>query len=136
MIDSYNIKYIREDLEKAFATVGEKRGLSFKIDRIIYSKDDFKCVLRAVVLNDNGDSFEKIEFTKNCIAFNLTPEHFNKIFKVSRITKAGNTIINKYRICGIKTRNRKYPILAKDTVSGKIFKFTVATVVRNLNKSL
>ena len=51
----------------------------------------------------------------------LEPSDFGMEF-----TQRGDT----YTLCGLKTRNRKFPILAKKASDGKIYKFTEDGMVR------
>lgn len=60
------------------------------------------------------------EFAQSCFVFGLKPEHYGAEF-----TTNGTT----YKIVGLKPRSPKYPILAEDVKTGKVFKFHRSAVL-------
>jgi len=54
-----------------------------------------------------------------CRRYGFEPEHLGNVFHLGK---------NSYKITGLKTANRKYPILADDLANGKSYKFSPESV--------
>lgn len=117
------LDYIRKKINEALAQV---EGVSFTpIGTIQYSDKDFHFTIKgyfsetAVANEDVG----KVEFRLYAKRYGLSEDDYGK-----EVSIGGNT----YTLCGIHTRNRKYPIIAKRT-DGKNFKFSEKDVLYQLN---
>ena len=50
-MDKGKVRQLREDIDKALATVAEKHGVKFNVGRITFTDEDFKAQLRCLDLN-------------------------------------------------------------------------------------
>ena len=104
-LDKENIRTLHWQLEAVLQDWGKENGLGMKVGSLRYSKDGFRMTVEGAVLSGEVASFEKANFIRHCSKYGLTPEDFGREFT------NGDGV---YRICGIKTSNRKYPILAEN----------------------
>ena len=95
----------------ALQLVAEEYGLTVKRGRGTYDSATFTFKVTFIAQGDNGIP---ADFAKYAPMFGLVPEDFGAEFT----TRHGT-----FSICGIKPRNRKYPILGKCVKSGKTYKF-------------
>ena len=119
--DKENIKELRNDIEGALGVVAAKHNITFTIGGVRYGSDTIKL---SVSGSDNStpgvDIYEK-DFLKKCGQYGLTKENLGATFMSPQ---SGDL----FKITGLKTRNRKYPILAERVGDGKGFKFNEDTV--------
>lgn len=117
-------KVLRIGIASALEDLGKKYGVDFKVGGMRFSDNSVSIKLEAAVLNGSADSFDEVNFKENCHRYGLKPEDFGRIF---------GTLDGEFKITGIKTRNRKYPILTTRISDGKPFKFSPFTVKISLN---
>lgn len=89
-----------------------------------YGIDRVKSSLESFLEDDMENEFKK-EWNFNCRRYGFEKDDLGKMFYISN---------EGYEIIGLKTRNRKYPILAKNS-KGTIFKFDHVLVKAQLIKS-
>jgi len=77
-----------------------------------------KNALNEVLRAERKDAASK-DWDIYCRRYGFEPEHLGKIFHLGK---------NSYKITGLKTANRKYPILADSLINGKSYKFEAAAV--------
>lgn len=116
----------RKEFNADLKTLGEKYGIIFSMGNIRFTDREFHGKLSAVLpteLNGQGQvnlqDIEKANWTLNCRLIGLTPEDFGKIFMLNGV---------EYKIIGLKTNNRRFPIIASRIPDGKCFKFGDDTV--------
>jgi hypothetical protein len=114
--DRSNLKILRDDINEALNVVMKKHGLTHSIGRIGFDDLKFSTKLVVTVGNDvsgDKDVANRAEFERYCRLFDFKKSDFGRSF-VSR----GET----FTICGLSTRAKKYPILAKNS-NGDVYKF-------------
>ena len=122
-IDRNNIKSIRNAISNALKEVEEEYGLTIRVGNISYSLNEANVKVKVSVGTDTTQ-IARNEWDRGCRRFSLTPEMFGKEFYY---------MAGLYKIVGIKTRSRKYPVLAQSMRNGKVFKMS-DYVVRNALK--
>lgn len=118
-----NIKEIRAEVDSALHDIGQKHGIAFKINGISYGSDNFRSTINAVITEHSGDTVYSVEFKNKCWKYGFQKEDLGKEFR------SGD---NRFKIVGLKTRNRKYPVIAENVQTGKLHKFTALAVKENL----
>lgn len=121
-----NLNTMRADVAAALAAVEKKHGVSFKLGRISYSTNDFRCKLECFSTSDSsGNTVDPKEtnFKRDAFRVGVAADAFGKTFK------SGNSA---YKITGINARRPKYPVSAIRVASGKGYKFAVYSLPANL----
>ena len=113
-----NIEQVRSDIEAALRLVEHKHGLSFKVHKITYGKDQFRSRFECFITNPEATplELEKIEFIRYAPSFGLTEADFHKTFE-SRPDGV-------FLLVGLMPRRRKYPILGVNINTGIEMCFT------------
>ena len=109
---------LREEIDEALAPVLKKYGMSAHTGNARYNDVDATFKLK-VMLGSNDDAAQR-DWDRVCRLYGLKPEDFGSLFESGGV---------QWEICGIQTRSRKYPILAKNE-NGTIYKFTADEVRR------
>ena len=115
------VAQIQRDINEALAAVAAKHNLTLEPCRARYSDTNVKVTLE---LNVQTESGEPADFSRHAQMLGLPADCFGK-----QIVVSGRTMT----ICGIKLRNRKYPILA--SCQGKTFKLTERMVLIGLERA-
>lgn len=116
---------LRVGIAGALEDLGKKYGVDFKVGSMGFTDNSVTIRLEAAVLNGSANSYDEVNFKENCHRYGLKPEDYGRVF---------GHLDGEFKITGIKTRNRKYPILAERLSDGKSFKFSPATVKLCLTK--
>ena len=87
-----------------------------------------KLVITENDVSGNQVDAAEVSFVANARHFGVRASDYNRVFE--SYTSGG-----RYRLKGIKPRNRKYPFIATRLSDGKSFKFTERTVVDALGYS-
>ena len=106
-----------QDVAKRFGLTVERRSGSYT-DQTFTAKFEFKAVAK------DGTDAEQATFNQYCGLFNLEPSDFGKTFTVNR---------EVWTFAGLRMKRSKYPILARNVVTGKITLFTQDVVDRYLD---
>ena len=118
-INSYFLEKFRSEFKDAVSEIEKKHGISISLGGISYSPSSFSSKLEVIESQPDEEgnfvSGEQARFNANCKYLGLTPSHYGVEFM------HGNT---KFKLIGIKPRNRKYPIIAKSVKTGTIYKLT------------
>jgi hypothetical protein len=69
---------------------------------------------------------ERQDYEQQCGRFGLKPEWLDKVFTT--------TMGERFQITGLRTRGRKYPVLARNTRTKKGYKFPAQTVIRAMER--
>lgn len=109
--DRKNLKDIRLQINSELEKMSKKLGIQFSIGNISFQEKSFTTKMSAVLAGDSAEA-AKIEFEKNCWRAGVNKDMFGKV-----ISYAGKS----YKICGIKPRSWKRPILAER--NGSQYKF-------------
>ncbi len=124
MITRQLLKILREEIDQALKTVGEKHGLEFQAGSASFSGNNFTFKLAGSMIGEDGKAVTKEVETFKAFAklYGLQPEDLGKEF-----TRHGR----RFTICGLKMSAKKYPIMATRD-DGERFKFPAEDVVRLL----
>ena len=103
---------LREALEPELKRIGKETGLDLSIGAMTYG-DKITCRLTALPA---GVDPEAVEWKRCCVRYGLKPEHLNEV-----ISFRGS----KFKLIGLNTRRRKYPLTGLDVDNGKRYKLPV-----------
>jgi hypothetical protein len=120
MIGRPGAKLMRVEMQEALNIIGERYGMAFEIGRITFDNNSIKASVEAVLTTTPDESKMAADFRKHCFKHNLKPSDLGRIFT--------NTRLERFEIVGLKSRNRKYPIIGQRVSDGKQFKFTSHSV--------
>ena len=117
-INKSTVQALAEEATEALRAIAEKHGIELKRERgncdpsagSFTGKWTFVCVSEGGIPSD---------FARHAVLVGLKAEDYGREFR---------TFNGTYTLCGIKPRNRKYPILGKCTRSGKTYKHTLQSV--------
>jgi hypothetical protein len=112
-------KDLTADLEKFFA----ERGLSVDLGSFSFDEDHFTTKM-TVNAGSKSDAKQKA-FVKNAFMYGLKADDYGKTFMSNG---------EEFRISGIKSRAKKYPITADRVRDGQSYKFPASLVKSKLGK--
>jgi len=120
-MDRAKVKMLRVALENALKTVEENFNVKVNIGNGSYNDSNcsFKTEFADVSANGEVKSKEAEDFKLYATQFGLEPDDFGKTF-----TSNGS----EFKITGLSTRKRKYPVLGTRVEDGRKFKFAVDMV--------
>ena len=116
-----NLDKIKSDIEKVL----EKHKLNSKIS----TKDMSSLLCINIVITKESTEIDNIEEdTRLSKSFGFSQNIIGKEFIGSRQ--------KRYRIVQIKTRNPRYPIIAMDLSTERLYKFPVANIKEKINNAM
>ena len=117
-INKYTVQLLAEEATEALLDIAEAHGLTLKQERGSYDPDagSFTGKWSFVCVSEDGIPSD---FARNAALFGLKAEDYGREF---------STFGGTFTLCGIKPRNRKYPILGKCVRTGKTYKHMLAVV--------
>ena len=126
-IKSFDRAACREVSDKvleAIKPVAAQLGLAVKKAPGNFSPENFIMKLEFSVIGEEGVAItrERQDYENQCFRFGLKKEWLDKVFS----TSDGRN----FQITGLRPRGRRYPVIAKDVVTNKSFKFNPRTVIR------
>ena len=126
--DRVTCKQMRQEIDQALATVGQKYGLTIDGGNISFTGKKFTMRLTVSVLDKTMPVGGKTanDFNLYCRQFGLEPSDMGRVF-----TNRGEA----YKVVGLKPQSYKFPILG-ERYDGKRFKFMAITVTKGLGKEL
>jgi hypothetical protein len=113
-----NVELLAAEARLALQVVAAKHGLTLKQERGSYDPDagSFTGKWSFVCVSEDGIPSD---FARNAALFGLKAEDYGREF---------STFGGTFTLCGIKPRNRKYPILGKCVRTGKTYKHVLAVI--------
>ena len=114
------VKTLRAELDKAFAAIEKKHGVEFSLGTIRFSDTDFRGTLKCV--SADKDAGRKM-FQRDALRVGLKKTAYGKTF-----THIGRD----YRVVGVNTRAKKYPVQVEDVASGGTYKMAVEALPKDL----
>lgn len=125
--DKTVLRQLREDMDKALESVGQKYGIVIKAGTAKYSYDGTNCEFKvaASAISATGVVIDKRanDFKNYCSLYNLVESDLNKKFMFNG---------KIFQISGLNANAPKFPIIGKNIVTGKGFKFRSDDVARGL----
>tara|TARA_B100001250_G_scaffold218220_1_gene187249 strand:+ start:10933 stop:11349 length:417 start_codon:yes stop_codon:yes gene_type:complete len=131
-VNKKTVELILEESREALASVAKKHGITLKRKSCTYDpvKGEVPVAFKFVVqqLDEAGSVIDpmEVEFKRLATYFGLEPNDYGREF---------STFNGTYRLTGIKTRAKKYPFIAEDVVTGKLFKFGRQQILHSLQKN-
>ena len=103
-------------------------GVTFSRGTGKYDDATFSLTVTATENSSDGKSQDKdsLDLSRYASSLGLTPEDLERDFKIMG---------DAYVLCGFKSRNRKYPFIAKKTLTGSKVKMSVDMVMQALGKN-
>jgi len=129
-IKQFNRASCREVAEKVLAVltpVAASFGLHVKKSPGSYTDNTYTMKIEFSTIDEEGIPKTGIrrDYMFHCDYFGLKPEWLDKVFILDSTGES-------YKIIGLKPKSHKYPILAEDVITKKVFKFPAATIKRLL----
>lgn len=119
--DRNNTRIVREKLQEAVRGIEEELGIQIKFGNASFSNSivtiKTECAIKGAEGEIVGQAAE--DFKKLAELYGLKPDDLGKEFDHMRDT---------FTIIGLKPKSKKYPILAKEKYSKKVFKFPARAV--------
>jgi len=114
-------KEIAQVISNALVPVAEQFGINIKLGRGTFSANNYTLKIEMACVDPSGTilSRERDDWNYSAVAYGLNPEWLDRTFD------NGQSV---YRISGLKPRSRKYPVLAEDTHTGKMYKFSARAI--------
>jgi len=127
-LDRATVTYIRKHLEAALKPLAEKLGVAIDLGHCTFQVSHCRFQLKIAVRDCNGKPIteETESFKHNAKQFGLEPADLGKEFIFQG---------QPYTICGLRTKSRKYPVIARSG-SGKNYKFPCRTVLEALGREV
>ncbi len=126
-LNNDSVKDIIAECQLALQAVADKFGLELKRKGCRYGQMDMPVpfTLQCTTTDKDGNTIDKDgqEFKDWATIYGLDPSDLGKTFKSGTAS---------YKIVGLKRRNRKYPIVAKNLRNGKTYKFPTSFVKAGL----
>ena len=126
--DPHNCHRLSLALENALTPVADAFGVHITRKGGSYNPDNYRITFEAATIGETGEihSREAIDFKELCGLYGLKPEDLGKTFS----SYTGEV----YKIIGLKSNSRKFPVLVKKLSNGKKYKVPDAMVVRGLKE--
>lgn len=126
--DKSNVRLIISECQAALSAVAERHGLTLTQKNCSYRTDELPVPFKLTILqtNESGETVDPMatDFTLYATSFGLSPDDLGKTFK-----QFGG---QSFKICGLKPRSRKYPIVVQQVGTTKKFKLGAMEVKRYL----
>jgi len=115
------LRAINDDLAKAIKAIGEKHGCTLSIGRGTYDDSTAKLAIHIALPDADGNARTKdaIAFERDAFVFGFEPSDLGREFAING---------SHYAIAGLKPRSPRFPIIARDVSTGKLYKFPANTV--------
>ena len=129
IITESDIELLRNDINAALAAVAAKHNINLEVGNIRYSKHNAEIKVQAATKETSGVVITKevqdlrmvAKFGQDGLPTDKDPMTISFLFRGE-----------SYTLCGYKSRNRKFPYLAKNNCDGKTYKFTASSIRNNI----
>ncbi len=125
MFTHKNIDSIKNDMVDSLKSVEEKHNILFNVGRITFNNDNFRCTFKCLSNEEKVSSVLEIEWNA---FYHLYGFEKDDIYTELRLND------NVHQIIGLKTRNRKYPVITKNLLTNKQFKWTAEKVLNEVKR--
>lgn len=119
-IDRTALGLIKQRIIDTAGPAAAELGLAISFEGGTFGDKSATLKLEVAIVAADGtvETKAKQDFEKYCALVGLKPEDFGRVF-----THRGR----RFKICGLKPGAGKFPLLATDQASGKVFKFPAIT---------
>jgi len=126
------VRFLRQLLSEAIDGNNEyleEVGIHAEVGHGRFSSNNVTFKVTLSVKSDTGEVLkpEVLAFKEHAVSFGLSADDFGKQFQ----TNDRKT----YEIVGLAPRSWKYPVLCKNTRTGKVWKLPIDSVVRGLSRN-
>lgn len=118
------LREIHKDMEQALQSVGEKHGISFKLDLPRYAPDRFTLKVEGRT-GGAGQNTEKADFERDAASACLQPGDYG-----SQVVVSGR----EYKLVGIRPKGDKYTVIG-ETPRGKRYKLLASDCLTWLGRT-
>jgi len=127
-LDKPTVTYIRKHLDAALKPLAEKLGVAIDLGQCTFEVSNCRFQLKIAVRDSSGKAIteEAESFKHNAKLFGLEPADLGKEFNFQG---------QPYTVCGLRTKSRKYPVIARAS-NGKNYKFPCRTVLEALGRDV
>ncbi len=127
-LDRSTTNCVMKRLEALLKPLAEELGVSLTLGKCSFRPTNGRFQVKLSVLDLDGKAIteEMEEFKSYALHYGFSPEDLGKTFVFQR---------RSFKICGLKPKNRLYPILAKSS-DGKGYKFDCQTVLEALGRTI
>lgn len=126
MLDKNKVKDIRDEVKAALEEICKAHGVKFAGINVTYTETEVRLNCKVEDTTEIAGvewSPEEAAFLRQAHKYGLKPTDLG-----SEVEIQGNTWI----LSGLKPKNVKYPVLARRSWDGKLFKFSARDVVAGL----
>lgn len=122
--DKTSVTKVMEDMKKAMAIVAKRHGIQLHQTRGSWQPSELNVKFSVIPENFNDSTGElqtpeSRDYEVYAFSYGLKKEWLGQEFSSGR---------KRFKVHGLKTRSHKYPVLAQDLATGKIYKFTANQV--------
>ncbi len=127
MFDKATVRRVLDECREALESVAEKNGVTLVRKHCTYGQREMPVSFKLLIpeLNESGEAIDpaQTEFRENAWKVGLKQDDWGKRFNFGPDT---------FAICGIKPRAKKYPLLGRNVVTGKVYKFEKRVITGQL----
>ena len=125
-VSRQNMKYLRAIINEQLKTIAEEKGITLQATDCSFGKNSFTFKLEGGTLDESGNVIDTHaeSFLSYAKSYGLSPDDLGTTFK------SGSGM--EFKIIGLKSRARKYPIMTKSLSNGKSYKHTIEQVKRGI----
>ncbi len=124
--DNRTCGILNKAIIEALTDLSKKFNLEFATESGRYDDLQYTVRLRATLINEQGESGDKLTWDKYAALYGLEKEDFGKVFN----TGTAKT----FKIVGVSPRRTKRPIVGEDIITKKRFVFEPHTISFHLRK--
>ena len=121
-MDRKKVQLLRTKIAEVLEPLGKELGLKMSVvGNASFSNSNVTFKVEVAEVNEDGEAQTRAveEFKAYAVLYGLQEDMFGKTFTIGS---------NIYKICGLKAKAHKYPVLAKRS-DGKVFKFSVSSIL-------
>ena len=125
--DKVVLRQLRPKIDEALVQLGREFGISFHVGNASFQAKEVTFKLVATVLDESGVAvdMEAEAFKTYAQMYGFSPSDLGRTFTQNEKT---------YKIAGLSTRSKKYPILGDDVRTGARFKFRPEGIRRQFDR--
>ena len=129
MITRSLLRTFKADAEAALLDVAKKHNVQISFGNGSFTSENATLKLEIATIGTDGEAKTKeaIDFERYASRYGLSPEDLGTIFVYNG---------TEYKLIGAKPRSTKYPLLAKNVKSGKVYKVPATAIPSSMGKEV